>query len=169
MPYQWLTPPPTGTEAELRLWPHRSLPRRGFVWFIGGTAAALAVPLLAVLGSPILWGLLPFMLIVLWALWWALSRSYRDGAILEVLRLDRGRVTLTRDDPQRGRLEWDCNPHWVTLTLHRSGGPVPDYLTLKGGRREVELGAFLTPEERLRLMDEVQAALERLRAAPAGD
>jgi len=165
MPYQWITPPTAGAEAELHLWPYRSLPRRGFVWFIGGTAAALTVPLLAVLGSPILWGLLPFMLLVLWALWWALSRSYRDGAILEVLRLAHDRVTLIRDDPLRGRLAWDCNAHWVALTLHRSGGPVPDYLTLRGGGREVELGAFLTPEERLHLLDELQRELDRLKQA----
>ena len=102
MPYQWITPPTAGAEAELHLWPYRSLPRRGFVWFIGGTAAALTVPLLAVLGSPILWGLLPFMLLVLWALWWALSRSYRDGAILEVLT---GPSWRWHEDPIQ-RLVW---------------------------------------------------------------
>ena len=35
MPYQWL--PPTGPETHLHLSPHRSLPRTGFVWFIGIT------------------------------------------------------------------------------------------------------------------------------------
>ena len=61
MPYQWL--PPTGETQRLHLWPYRSLPRRGMVWFIGGTAALIAVPLLGVLGSPVLWGLLPLSLI----------------------------------------------------------------------------------------------------------
>ena len=37
MPYEWL--PPRDGETRLHLWPYRSLPRRGFVWFIGGTAA----------------------------------------------------------------------------------------------------------------------------------
>ena len=42
MPYQWL--PPTGPETHLHLSPHRSLPRTGFVWFIGITVGALGLP-----------------------------------------------------------------------------------------------------------------------------
>jgi len=37
---------------------------------------------------------------------------------------------------------------------------VPQYLTLRGdGAREVELGAFLMPEERMRLSEELQFLL----------
>ncbi|MEO6298032.1 MAG: DUF2244 domain-containing protein, partial [Paracoccaceae bacterium] len=61
MPYQWL-PPKAPATAHLRLTPHRSLPKRGFVWFIGTTAVLFTVPLLAELGSPALWVLLPFLL-----------------------------------------------------------------------------------------------------------
>ena len=32
MPYEWL--PPDGDTQRLQLWPYRSLPRRGMVWFI---------------------------------------------------------------------------------------------------------------------------------------
>ena len=44
MPYEWL--PPNADHQRLHLWPYRSLPRRGMVWFIGATAALIAVPLL---------------------------------------------------------------------------------------------------------------------------
>ncbi|MEM8820806.1 MAG: DUF2244 domain-containing protein [Pseudomonadota bacterium] len=47
-------------------------------------------------------------------------------------------------------------------------GRPENYLTLKGGGREIELGAFLSPEERLslaeRLEDAIRIALRR--AAP---
>ena len=57
MPYEWL--PPSGDDIQrLHLWPYRSLPRRGMVWFIGGTAALIGLPLLVLIGSPILWGVL---------------------------------------------------------------------------------------------------------------
>jgi uncharacterized membrane protein len=36
---------------------------------------------------------------------------------------------------------------------------VPNYLTLSGGGREVELGAFLTPVERVELKDTLESAL----------
>ncbi|WP_245008504.1 DUF2244 domain-containing protein [Paracoccus marcusii] len=43
----------------MTLWPHRSLPKRGFVWFIGTTATLLLLPILAVLGTQVLWGCCP--------------------------------------------------------------------------------------------------------------
>jgi uncharacterized membrane protein len=40
---------------------------------------------------------------------------------------------------------------------------VPNYLTLKGEAREVELGAFLSEEERVTLSEELQQKLAALR------
>lgn len=161
MPYQYLSDTPAKTH--LHLWPHRSLPRTGFVWFIGGTALLIAVPMLSVLGSPVLWGVLPFAVIAITGVWLALRRSYADGQILEDLTLTPARVTLTRHGPRGRRQAWEANPHWVRVALHPRGGPVPNYITLQGGPREVELGAFLTEPERIALRDEVQAALARMR------
>lgn len=159
MPHEWQPSPPG--EARLHLWPYRSLPRRGFVWFVGGTAALLLVPLLAVLGSPVLWGLLPFLVGTVAAIWWALARSYRDAEIVETLHLTTDRITLLRQGPRGARQSWEANPYWVSLHLHPKGGPVPNYLTLRGGPREVELGAFLSEEERIALRDELATALAR--------
>ena len=153
MPYEWL--PSTADQQRLHLWPYRSLPRRGMVWFLGGTAVFIAVPLLGLIGSPVLWGLLPFLLATIAGIWWALERSFRDAEIVEDLTLTRDQITLTRHGPRGKRQDWQANPHWVRLTLHATGGPVPQYLTMKGEGREVELGAFLTEEERRRLCAEI--------------
>lgn len=161
MPYEWL--PQDGAAQRLHLWPHRSLTQRGFVWFIGLTAALIAVPLLGILGSPVLWALLPFLLAAVWSIWFALRKNGRDRDILEQVALTRDRMTLVRHDPRQGRKDWEANPYWVRLTLHPTGGPVPNYLTLKGEGREVELGAFLSEEERLALHGELQDRLSRLR------
>lgn len=158
MPYEW-TNAPEGT-AELHLWPYRSLPRRGMVWFLGLTAAMLGLPALVLLGSPVLWGLLPFLLGAVWAIWAALNRSFRDGEIVEVLRLSPDTAQLTRHGPRGRRADWQANPHWVQVTLHSSGGPVPQYLTLRGAGREVELGAFLTEAERVSLEHELRRAFK---------
>lgn len=159
MPYEWL-PPSSGDEiARLHLWPYRSLPRRGFVWFIGGTAMLICLPLLAVLGSMVMWALLPFLLAAVGAIWWALERSYRDGEILEDMVLASARVTLERHGPRGAHQTWEANPHWVRVIRHETGGPVPHYLTLTGGPREVEIGAFLTDDERKQLEWELRRAL----------
>lgn len=163
MPYEWLPPAPGGPVARLHLWPYRSLPRRGFVWFIGGTAALIALPLLPVLGSPVFWGLLPFLMLAVAGIWWGLARSYRDAEIFETLTLWPDRVTLARHGPRGVRQDWQANPHWLQVELYPTEGPVPNYLTLKGGVREVELGAFLSEEERLTLARELREALAGLR------
>ncbi len=162
MPYEWL-PPSDARGQRLHLWPHRSLPRRGFVIFVGATAALLSLPLIAVLGTPVLWALLPFLAAALAALWWAIHRSWRDGEIVEDLTLTPERTRLIRHGPRGRRQEWEANTHWVRAVLHPSAGPVPNYITLQGGPREVELGAFLSEDERLALHAELQAALARLR------
>ena len=74
-------------------------------------------------------------------------------------------MSAPRHDPGRPDRRWQGNPYWVRLTLRRDG-PVEDYLTLSDGRREIELGAFLSPEERRRLRADLAAALSEL-ARPA--
>lgn len=167
MPYEWTEPQPPDEGAppvaQLRLWPHRSLPRGGFVGFFGGTATLAAIPLLTVLGSPVLWGLLPFFVVTFWGLWFALQASYRTGEVQEELHLWPDRVLLTRHERRRASRSWEANPHWIRTTLHETGGPVPNYLTLTGAGRTVEIGAFLSEDERLDLRPELEDVLRRLR------
>lgn len=162
MPYAW-TPATADTPETLRAWPYRSLSRKGFAGVIAFAAGMLLIPLLPVLGSPVLWGLLPFFALAVWGLWIGLMRSYRDGELTEELRLTRDSLDLVRIAPRRAPQRWQANPYWVQVRLHPKGGPVPDYLTLKGGEREVELGAFLSPEERVALADDLRARLHALR------
>ncbi|MBS1302979.1 DUF2244 domain-containing protein [Loktanella sp. SALINAS62] len=160
MPYEWSSPPPqTQPEWSLSLWPYRSLLRRDFVLFMGGTAAIIALPLLVVIGSAVLWGLLPFFVIAFTGLWYAFSVTYRRGEVLEELTVDTTSAHLTRHDPRAPRRDWHANRHWVSVHLHPKGGPVENYITLRGGDREVEIGAFLDAAERLALYDELKRAM----------
>ncbi|MEM1301449.1 MAG: DUF2244 domain-containing protein [Pseudomonadota bacterium] len=160
MPYRW---DETQNETDLRLWPHRSMTRGGFKWFMGVTLALICVPLVSVIGTVVLWGLLPFFVGTIAVLWFAIERNDKDRAILETLHIDPGRVELIRENPRSAVQSWDCNTHWATAHLHPNAGPVPNYLTLRGNGREVELGAFLSEEERLTLFDELQHRLTTFR------
>lgn len=148
---------------EVHLWPNRSLPSRGFVLFIGLTVALFSLPLIALVGTPALWGILPFFGLVLWGVWYALERNTRDGQILEKLTLWSDRIHIERINPRGPAQEWNANPYWIKLELRSEGGPVPNYLTLTGSGRNVELGAFLSPEERTELHDALNLALRRVR------
>ncbi|MEP6066527.1 MAG: DUF2244 domain-containing protein, partial [Paracoccaceae bacterium] len=57
--------------------------------------------------------------------------------------------------------EWQSNRYWTRVRKYEVGGPVPNYVTLKGDGREVEIGAFLAEEERLALFNELQDVLSR--------
>jgi len=149
----------------LTLWPNRSLSRRGFAWVIGIVAAGLAVPLVALAGRPAAWGLLPFLVFALVALYVAIERSYASGRLTETLRLWPDLVTVERREPGGAVRRWHAHPAWVRLRLIEEAGPVEQYLTLAGNGREIELGAFLSPEERVALHRDLEQALRPLRAA----
>jgi len=159
MPYEWTETTPETGAGRLHLWPHRSLSPQGFVVFLGATVALVSLPLISVLGTPVLWGLLPFEMGAVALLWCLLRRNYRDTELIEELVLTGEAVHLTRHGP-RGKVQhWAANPHWVRPELHPSRGPVPNYITLRGGPREVEIGAFLSETERLALYDELARRL----------
>lgn len=165
MPYEWKDTAPEDSGAvshRLTLWPHRSLPRRGFAWFIGTTAALMVLPLVALLGTIALWGLLPFAIVAIWAIWTALQRSYRSGEVREELHFSRDYLKLWRSDPGKEDRMWQTNPYWVRVALW-TDGPVDAYLTLTDGQRKLELGAFLSPDERRELYEELKSRLAHLR------
>ncbi|HGG06251.1 MAG TPA: DUF2244 domain-containing protein [Aliiroseovarius sp.] len=151
--------------AELHLWPYRSLPRRGFAGIIGMAFLLFLIPLFAFIGTSSLWGLLPFAMGALWLLWFFIEKSYRDAEILEELRIWSDHVHLSHRGPKGQHFEWDANPYWVSAHLRKSGGPVSNYLTLKGNGREVELGAFLSEDERPVLHRKLDLALAQARQA----
>jgi len=162
MPFHW-SPTSPSEPQRLTLWAHQSLSPLGFVGFIGATAVMLSLPLITQLGHPGLWVLLPCLLAALGGLWWALARNARDRTVQEDLNLTADKITLIRHGPHGRRQDWEANPHWLRLTLHATGGPVPQYLTLSGGGRVVELGAFLSESERVLLKAEIEHRVANLR------
>ncbi|MCC1494572.1 DUF2244 domain-containing protein [Cognatishimia sp. F0-27] len=158
MPYHWTNTEKTDTRV-LQLWPHNSLPPQGFAAMVLGFFLFASIPLYGLLGTILLWGILPFMLAATAALYYALRRNRRDRQILETLQLGPEETRLTRRNPKGDTQDWHSATYWVRATLHEDGGPVPFYVTLKGKDREVEIGAFLSEHERKALFDDLTRAL----------
>ncbi|MEM9249738.1 MAG: DUF2244 domain-containing protein [Pseudomonadota bacterium] len=162
MPYEWSahTDADTGLSREaLQLWPHRSMTNRGFATFIGVTFVLLCLPLIAVLGSPVLWALLPFLIGTLALTWVMIRMNDKALAMSEELVIWDDRIALTRHEARGTRRTWEAHPHWVRVALHEETGPVPNYVTLRGGEREVEIGAFLSADEREALFHDLAQRL----------
>lgn len=163
MPHRWTQT--TDDQAELHLWPHNSLSPEGFAVMILGFFLFASIPLYPLLGTVVLWGVLPFMLAATAALYYALQRNQRDRRILEVLTVTPETTRLHRDNPKGPSQEWESNTYWVRVAMHAKGGPVPHYVTLSGNGREVEIGAFLSEEERKALFGELNDHIRRLAGA----
>ena len=145
---------------EVTLWPHQSLTRPGLAWFLGISAGFLALPLIGIVGTMAFWGLLPFMALAFWGIFYAIRRNGRDLRINETLWIWRDEVRVERREPNGQILRWQSEPRDVRVRVYEDG-KVEDYLTLSGAGREIELGAFLAPEERVSLSEEIEQALTR--------
>lgn len=160
MPYEWTTAP-SAVKQELRLWPHQSLPPKGFAAFMLTTFALILIPTLPLLGTPLLWGLLPFILLAVGGVYFALQGNHKARQIQEVFTLTDDRAHLTHITPEGVIKEWDCDRYWTVVTKYEKDGPVPHYVTLRGKGREVEIGKFLSEDERIALFDELNRSLQR--------
>lgn len=150
-------------EAELQ--PHRSLSPRGFVWVM----AALGVPL-GVLGIAFMsigaWPVFGFCGLEFVLLYAAFRINFRDGRACERLRLSDSVLEVSRVDG-RGRSGgvWRLQPGWLRVSIDE---PLrhDSQLVLSTHGRNVVIGAFLTPEERLDLARALRRAIEAWRTAP---
>jgi uncharacterized membrane protein len=139
--------------------PIKSLPNVGFVWVIGISAVGFTIPLLALLGTIALWMLLPHLLLALGLLWYFIRRNDRDREIFEHIRIWPDLLAVHRHNPRKADQYWHGNPYWVKLKL-RDTRTHESYLTMTGGAREIELGAFLSPQERVDLKHIIEDALK---------
>ena len=144
----------------IEVWPYNSLKPKGFVLFLGSTFVLISLPLFNVLGTTVFWGLLPFLLMAFMGVWFALRQSLNDRQILEQLTLSQEEITLIRQNPTGEHKRWVCSPYWAKLKIYKTEGPVTNYITLKGNGREVELGSFLSDDERKTLYEELERLLD---------
>lgn|SRR5690625_4773357 len=142
------------------LWPNQSLTRRGYQLALVAAGAGLALPLLGLIGTGIFWMIAIFVIVPFLALRLAFRQNARALRIQERLQIWRDEVRVERREADGRILRWQCDPMRLRLHLHKDA-KVEEYLTLAGGGREIELGAFLAPEERLALADEIESGLNR--------
>mgnify|MGYP001823426394 CR=1 FL=1 len=142
------------------LWPNRSLGRKGFrntmILAIIGTTIPM-VPLYRAAATPwiLLFGIVPVAL-----LFFLFIRNYRDGRLTEEIRIYPNAIAVERREPSGEILRWHANPYWVRIKMQDE--PIENYLTLEGNQRTIELGAFLSPEERETLKAEIETVIHKL-------
>jgi uncharacterized membrane protein len=153
--------PPLSLRAAPRfdavLYPHRSLPPLGFAILMGAVVAVSAAVGAGffLIGA---WPVTGFFGLDVLLLWLAFRWNYRQGRRAELIRLDQQGLTVRRIEPSGRHREWRFEPYWVRVTM--DDPPRPDSQLMVGSHgRQLVIGAFLTPEERLEIATALRAAL----------
>ena len=139
------------------LTPHRSLSAEGFRFVIGGAVAAnlvIGLPLL-IMGA---WPVFGFMGLDVFLLWWLFKRSYLDARRSETLLLTDRELIVVRVAPDGEREEHRLDAYWLKIEATEERLAV-----VSRGNRAV-IGRFLGPDERLRVADQLKAAIAEMRA-----
>ena len=149
---------------EALLYPRRSLGRKGYTILIAGTAAIVflyGLVFLAIGAWPI-FGFLGGE----WLLFWFLFRKHHRGDDrAERIRLYPDHLLFERFDRHGNHTAERLQPYWLNIILERAAEP-DNALYLRSHGRSIEVGAFLSPQERRGLANELRAVLQLHRSSP---
>ena len=94
----------------------------------------------------------------------AIQRTNKDATLTESLKIWPDLVAVYRKNPRDEDQFWHAHPSFARVHI-RKDYEIENYVTLTGGNREIELGSFLTAEERLKLFEELDRQLYQAKFA----
>lgn len=143
------------------LHPNASLSPRGFfllMAFVGLISFCAGISFV-MMGA---WPVFGFFGIDIILVYLAFKLNYRDARRYETIRLTDSALTVERFTPSGRRERWRFQPYWLKVEI--DDDPVPgSTVTLRSHGRIVEIGSFLSPEERLDFAHALRIELAKLR------
>src|SRR3979409_1413436 len=134
--------------------PHRSLSPMGF-WIVMGIISTWSLAgsiVFVIVGA---WPVLGFLGIDVALVWWAFKASYGDRS-QERLRIADGTLTVQRIDKRGGR-EMLTSPSYGVRVKLEEDADGRGALVLSSHGRHLVIGAFLAPEARAALAEDLSA------------
>ncbi|MET0547560.1 MAG: DUF2244 domain-containing protein [Caulobacterales bacterium] len=142
-------------DAVLR--PNRSLSPRGFNRIMLGLGTlSFGVGLVFLLHGA--WPVMGFFGLEVLVVWIAFRVSYKQGKLVERVRVPPALIHIERVAPNGQARYWAVNPIWARVE-HEKKGPNADAVRLIGGDGRVALGRFLAPEERVSFASALRTAI----------
>jgi uncharacterized membrane protein len=151
----------TESRFEFVLYPNRPLSTAGFVLFMAvvtGICAALGAAFL-VLGA---WPVTGFLALDVLALYLAFRWVRRESRRLELIRLDHAGLVVRRILPRGDTEEHRLEPYWARVEIDRIRGNQAR-LAVRSHGQQLEIGRFLTLQEKRELQRALSDALASLR------
>lgn len=146
------------------LHPHASLSPRGFFLMMAaiGTVSFCAGVAFVLIGA---WPVFGFFGLDVLLVYGAFKLNYRDARRYETVRLTDSTLTVERVAPSGRRERWHFQPYWLQVEIDDDTA-ARSMLTLRSHGRIVEIGSFLTLDEKIDLANALRAELAKLRGLP---
>jgi uncharacterized membrane protein len=154
---------PTPVFFERVLWPHRSLPPRGFRMLMLGLGVLSIIAGIAFVAAGA-WPVCGFFGLDVALLYLAFRLSYRSARQRETLRLAGDQFTVERVDIYGARRSWRFQPFWLRIVLEERRDE-SNRLLLSSHGKSLVIGDFLPPPMRSDLAGTLRDVLARWRAA----
>jgi uncharacterized membrane protein len=140
----------------LTLWPHRSMDKKTFYNLMIVLSGAMMIPVIPFIGKTGIFLVLPFSSVTLLLLFFFIMLNYRAGRLYESIKIWPDLIEVRRFEVNGIDKNWCSNPYWTKVKLYEKNQKVENYLTLSGGGREVEIGSFLAPSERIEVKNKIE-------------
>jgi len=149
------------------LYPHRSLSPTGFTILMSGACivAFIAGIVFVSIGA---WPVFGFFGVEFLLLGWCFRLNYRHARLYETVQISRSELRVERVQPNGETRSWSFQPFWLRVAIDDPPEP-SSRLTLTSHGKNLVIGSFLSPEERLDLAHTIRAALEKVKRPPEAD
>ena len=149
----------------MRLFPNRSLDTYGTKVVSGIIACGFLLPIIPFIGSPIGTTLTIFSGLSFYLFLTLLQKNFQEGHTFEEILISKNKIIVIHKERNKEQKIWEGNPYWTRVEVDIRNAKLKNYLTLAGKGRHIELGAFLSPDERIELRDKIQNALAKANSA----
>ena len=141
--------------------PNRSLSSEGTIFVFVILAIGLIIPIVPFLGSQVGITLTLFSGVTFYLFLFFLGKNFQSGQLYEEIKISSEKIEITHKEKNKKKLTWEGNPFWTKVVMEEKANKVENYLTIREKGRHIELGAFLSPDERINLKNEIQNALAK--------
>ena len=148
----------------MRLVPNRSLDSYGTKVVFALIACGFLLPIIPFIGSPIGTTLTIFSGLTFYLFLTLLQKNFQQGNTFEEILILKNKIIVVHKEKNKEQKTWEGNPYWTRVHLDFNNPKLKNYLTLTGKGRHIELGAFLSPDERAELRDKIQNALAKAKS-----
>ena len=153
------------TFLKMRLVPNRSLDSYGTKVVFAVIACGFLLPIIPFIGSPIGTTLTIFSGLTFYLFLTLLQKNFQQGNTFEEVLISKNKIIVVHKEKNKAQKTWECNPYWTRVNVDFNNPKLKNYLTLTGNGRHIELGTFLSPDERIELRNKIQNALAKANSA----